>query len=79
MIFFSQEVDWCLKDCDKQRLQATVTINPWKIFARHTGEEFDVKTASICTDELWDVMKSFIFDSLKIEVAPYPKVVSLDI
>ena len=25
--FFAQEVDRCMKDCDKQRLQTTVSIN----------------------------------------------------
>ena len=49
---FAQEVDWCLKDCDKQRLQTTVSINLWKIFAGHTGDWFDVRTASICTTDL---------------------------
>ena len=72
--FFAQEVDWCLKDCDKQRLQITVPIN----LAGHTGDWFNVKTASICTTELWDALKSFILTSLKIKVAPYPIIVSLD-
>ena len=76
--FFAQEVDWYLKDCDKQRLQTTVSINLWKIFAGHTGDRFDVKTASICTTELWDALKTFILTSLKIKVAPYPIIVSLD-
>ena len=76
--FFAQEVDWCLKDCDKQRLQTTVSINLWKIFAGNTGDWFDVKTASICTTELWDALKSFILTSFKIKVAPYPIRVSLD-
>ena len=76
--FFGQEVDWCLKDCDKQRLQTTVSINLWKILAGHTGDLFDVKTASICTTELWDALKSFILTSLKVKVAPYPIIVSLD-
>ena len=40
---FTQEVDWCMKDCDKQRLQTIVSINLWKIFAGHTGDWFDVK------------------------------------
>ena len=75
---FAPEVDWCLKDCDKQRLKSTVSINLWKIFAGHTGDWFDVKTASICTTELWDALKSFILNSLKIKVAPYPILVSLD-
>ena len=76
--FFAQEVDWCMKDCDKQRLQTTVSINLWKILAGHTGDWFDVKTASICTTELWDALKSFILTSLKFKVAPYPIIVSLD-
>ena len=75
--FFAQEVDWCMKDCDKQRLQTTVSINLWKIFAGHTGDWFDVKTASIYTTELWDALKSFILTSLKFKVAPYPIIVSL--
>ena len=70
--FFAQEVDWCLKDCDKQRLQTTVSINLWKIFAGHTGGWFDVRTASICTTDLWDSLKSFILNSLKFKVAPLP-------
>ena len=53
---FAHEVDWCMQDCDKQRLQTTVSINLWKIFAGHTGDWFDVKTASICTTELWDAL-----------------------
>ena len=76
--FFAQEVDWCMKDCDKQRLQTTVSINLWKILAGHTGNWFDVKTASIWTTELWDALKSFILTSLKFKVAPYPILVSLD-
>ena len=76
--FFAQEVDWCMKDCDKQRLQTTVSINLWKILAGHTGDWFDVKTPSICTTELWDALKSFILTSLKFKVAPYPIIVSLD-
>ena len=76
--FFAQEVDRCMKDCDKQRLQTTVSINLWKILAGHTGDWFDVKTASICTTELWDALKSFILTSLKMKVAPYPIIVSLD-
>ena len=75
---FAQEVDWCLKDCDKQRLQTTVSINLWKIFAGHTGDWFDVRTASICTTDLWDALKSFILNSLKFKVAPCPIIVSLD-
>ena len=75
--FFAQEVDWCMKDCDKQRLQTTVSISLWKILAGHTGDRFDVKTASICTTELYDALKSFILTSLKIKVAPYPIIVSL--
>ena len=75
---FAQEVDWCLQDCDKQRLQTTVSINLWKIFAGHTGDWFDVITASICTTDLWDAPKSFILNSLKFKVAPYPIIVSLD-
>ena len=76
--FFAQEVDWCLKDCDEQHLQTTVSINLWEIFAGHTGYWFDVKSASICTTVLWDALKTFILDSLKIKVAPYPIIVSLD-
>ena len=76
--FFAQEVDWCMKDCDKQSLQTTVSINLWKILAGHTGDWFDVKTASICTTKLWDALKSFILTSLKFKVAPYPIIVSLD-
>ena len=75
---FAQEVDWCMKDCDKQRLQTTVSINLWKILAGHTGDWFDVKTASRCTSELWDALKSFILSSLKFKVAPYTIIVSLD-
>ena len=75
---FAQEVDWCLKDCDKQRLQTTASKNLWKIFAGHTGDRFDVRTASICTTDLWDALKSFILNSLKFKVAPYPIIVSLD-
>ena len=77
-MIFAQEVDWCMKDCDKQRLQTTVSINLWKILAGHTGDWFDVKTASICTTELWDALKNFILSSLKFKVAPYPMIVSLD-
>ena len=55
-----------MKDCDKQRLQTTVSINLWKILAGHTGDWFDVKTASICTTELWDALKKFHFDQFKI-------------
>ena len=76
--FFAQEVDWCMKDCDKQRLQTSVSINLWKVLAGHTGDWFDVKTALICTTELWDALKSFILTSLKFKVAPYPIIVSLD-
>ena len=76
--FFSQEVDWCMINCDKQRLQSSVSINLWKILAGHTGDWFDGKTASICTTELWDALKSFILTSLKFKVAPYPIIVSLD-
>ena len=75
---FAQEVDWCLKDCDKQRLQTAVSKNLWKIFAGHTGDWFNVRTASICTTDLWDALKSFILNSLKFKVAPYPIIVSLD-
>ena len=77
---FAQEVDWCLKDCDKQRLKlkTTVSINLWKIFAGHTEDWFDVRTASICTTNLWDALKSFILSSFKFKVAPYPIIVSLD-
>ena len=35
-------------------------------------------TASICTTELWDALKSFMLTSLKIKVAPYPIIVSVD-
>ena len=78
--FFAQEVDWCMKDCDQQRLQTSVSINLWKSLPGHTGDWFDVKTASICrsTTELWDALKSFILTSLKFKVAPYPIIVSLD-
>ena len=76
--FFAQEVDWCMINWDKQRLQTSVSINLWKILAGHTGDWFDVKTASICTTELWDALKSFILTSLKFKVAPYPIIVSLD-
>ena len=76
--FFAQEVDWCMINCDKQRLQTSVSINLWKILAGHAGDWFDVKTASICTTELWDALKSFILTSLKFKVAPYPIIVSLD-
>ena len=76
--FFAQEVDWCMINCDKQRLQTSVSINLWKILAGHTGDWFDVKTASICTTELWDALKSFILTSLKFKVAAYPIIVSLD-
>ena len=75
---FAQEVDRCLKDCDKQRLQTNVSRNLWKIFADHTGDWFDVRTASICTTDLLDALKSFILNSLKFKVAPYPIIVSLD-
>ena len=67
-----------MEDCDKQRLQKTVSINLWKILAGHTGDRFDVKTASIYTTELWDALKSFILTNLKFKVAPYPIIVSLD-
>ena len=76
--FFAQEVDWCMNYCDKQRLQTTVSINLWKILAAHTGDRFDVKTASICTTQLWDVLKSVVLTSLNFKVAPYPIIVSLD-
>ena len=76
--FLHKRSTWCLKDCDKQRLQTTVSINLSKSFAGHTGDWFDVKTASICTTELWDALKNFILTSLKIKVAPYPIIVSLD-
>ena len=78
---FAQEVDWCIKDCnkkEKERLQTTAFTNVWKIFPGYTGDWFDVKTASTCTTELWDALKSFILDSLKIKVAPHPIIVSLD-
>ena len=71
---------WCMINCDKQRLQTSTSLskNLWKILAGHTGDWFDVKTASICTTELWDALKSFILSSLKFKVAPYPIIVSLD-
>ena len=47
--FFAQEVDWCMKDCDEQLLQTTVSRNLWKTLASHNGDWFDVKTASICS------------------------------
>ena len=72
----AQEVDCCLKDCDKQPLQTTVFMNVWKIFAGHTGDWFDVKTASIT--DLWDALKTFILNILKFKVVPYPVIVSLD-
>ena len=75
---FAQEVDWCIKDCDKERVQTTAFIDVWKIFPGYTGDWLDVKTASTCTTELWDALKSFILDSLKIKVAPHPIIVSLD-
>ena len=64
----------------RQRVLAdhTAFINVWKIFPGYTGDWFDVKTASTCTTELWDALKSFILDSLKIKVAPHPIIVSLD-
>ena len=67
-----------VKHCDKERLQTTAFINVWKIFPGYSGDWFDVKTASTCTTELWDALKSFILDSLKIKVAPHPIIVSLD-
>ena len=76
--FFAQEVDWCIKDCNKERLQTTAFIKVWKIFPGYTGDWFEVKTASTCTTELCDALKSFILDSLKIKVAPHPIIVSLD-
>ena len=76
--FLHKRSTWCLKDCDKQRLQTTVSINLSKSFAGHTGDWFDVKTASICPTEIWDALKNFIVTSLKIKVAPYPIIVSLD-
>ena len=76
--FLHKRSTWCLKDCDKQRWQTTVSINLSKSFAGQTGDWFDVKTASICTTELWDALKNFILTSLKIKVAPYPIIVSLD-
>ena len=63
---------------DKQRLQTTVSINLWKIFVGPTGDWSDVRTASICTTDLWDALKSFILNSLKFKMAAYPKIVSLD-
>ena len=76
--FLHKRSTWCLKDCEKQRLQTTVSINLSKSFAGHTEDWFDVKTASICTTELWDALKNFILTSLKIKVAPCPIIVSLD-
>ena len=76
--FLHKRSTWCMKDCDKQRLQTTVSINLSKSFAGHTGDWFDVKTASICTTELWVALKNFILTSLKIKVASYPIIVSLD-
>ena len=73
-VCFAQEVDWCLKDRDKQRLQTTVSKNLWKIFAGYTGDWLDVRTASICTTDLWDALKSFILNSLKFKVAPLKEV-----
>ena len=67
-----------MKDCGEQRLQTTVSINLWKIFAGDTGDWFDVKTASMCTTELWNALNSFILNSLKIKVAPDPVIVSPD-
>ena len=52
-------------------------MNLWKIFAGHTGDWFDVKTASICTTELWDAVKSFVLNGLKIRLAVCPIIVSL--
>ena len=75
---FAQEVDWYIKDCDKERLQTTAFINVWKISPGCTGDWFDVETALTCTTELWDALKSFILDSLEIKVAPHPIIVSLD-
>ena len=74
-----KRMTWCLKDCDKQRLQTTVSINLSKSFAGHTGDWFDVKTASICTTELWDALKNFILTGLEIKVASYPIIVSLEV
>ena len=56
----------------------SVLLNVWKNFAGHPGDWFDVKTASICTTELSDSLKSFILNSLNIKVAPYHIIVSLD-
>ena len=79
--FLHKRSTWCLKDCDKQRLQTTVSINLWKIFAGHTADWFDVKTASICTSitEHWNALKNFILASFKIKVAPYPIIVPLSL
>ena len=44
--FLHKRSTWCLKDCDKQRLKTTVSINLSNSFAGHTGDWFDVKTAS---------------------------------
>ena len=68
--YFAEEVDRCLKDCLKQSLQTTVSMNLSKIFAGHTGDRFDVKTASIRTTEPWDFLKSFILTSLKLRWLP---------
>ena len=58
-----------------QTVCVSVTINVWKVFHSHIKK----RTASICTNELWEVLKSFtLLDSLKFKVALYPKIVSLD-
>ena len=76
--FFAQEVDM-MSERLWQTALADHCINLSKSFAGHTtGDWFDVKTASICTTELWDSLKNFILTSLKIKVAPYPIIVSLD-
>ena len=76
--FFAQEVNMVSERRWQTALACTVSINLSKSFAGHTGDWFDVKTASICTTELWDALKNFILTSLKIKVAPYPIIVSLD-
>ena len=48
--FFPQEVDWRMKDCDKQRLQTIVSINLSKILAGQIGDWFDV---------IWGVVRSW--------------------
>ena len=55
---FAQEVDWCIKDCDKERLQTTAFINVWKIFPGYTGDWYDVKLlrrVPLSSGMLWKV------------------------